>query len=85
MSNQHKILTPRVIVLTLIFVVVVPFLPLLISQRWDWWEAWVYGVMGVLGFAVTLACSLNGSVSWSMRTPSPGTDSWRPSSGWVAG
>lgn len=55
MSNQHKILTPRVIVLTLIFVVVVPFLPLLISQRWDWWEAWVYGVMGVLGFAVSRA------------------------------
>lgn len=31
----------------------VPFLPLLISQKWDWWQAWVYGLIGVLGFIIS--------------------------------
>ena len=33
--------------------VVVPFLPLLISWRWDWWEAWVYAIISILSFAVS--------------------------------
>jgi protein-S-isoprenylcysteine O-methyltransferase Ste14 len=37
----------------LVFVVVVPFLPLLISRRWDWWEAWVYAIICVLGFVIS--------------------------------
>jgi protein-S-isoprenylcysteine O-methyltransferase Ste14 len=37
------------------FVVATPFLPLLISWRWDWWEAWVYTANSILGFAVSRA------------------------------
>jgi protein-S-isoprenylcysteine O-methyltransferase Ste14 len=37
----------------LFFIVVIPFLPLLISQQWDWWEAWVYAIIGILGFAIS--------------------------------
>ncbi|MFO7743354.1 MAG: isoprenylcysteine carboxylmethyltransferase family protein [Anaerolineae bacterium] len=37
----------------LLFIVVVPCLPLLISWRWDWREAWVYAIIAVLGFAVS--------------------------------
>jgi len=37
----------------LVFIVIVPFLPLLISRQWDWWEAWVYAIIGILGFAVS--------------------------------
>jgi len=37
----------------LFFVVVIPFLPLLISRRWDWWEAWVYAIICILGFAIS--------------------------------
>jgi protein-S-isoprenylcysteine O-methyltransferase Ste14 len=37
----------------LIFVVVIPFLPLLISRRWDWWEAWVYAIIYILGFVLS--------------------------------
>lgn len=37
------------------FVAVIPFLPLLISRRWDWWEAWAYAVIGILGFAISRA------------------------------
>jgi protein-S-isoprenylcysteine O-methyltransferase Ste14 len=55
MSAQPKILSPRVILQVLIFVVAVPFLPLLITWRWDWWEAWVYALIAILGFAISRA------------------------------
>lgn len=53
MSNQIKTITPRVIFQMLIFVVAVPFLPLLISWRWDWWEAWIFAIICILGFAIS--------------------------------
>jgi protein-S-isoprenylcysteine O-methyltransferase Ste14 len=37
----------------LIFIVVVPLLPLLISWRWEWWEAWAYAALCILGFAIS--------------------------------
>ena len=55
MNHLQKAISPRVIVLMLFFIVVVPFLPLLISWRWDWWEAWVYAVICILGFAISRA------------------------------
>jgi protein-S-isoprenylcysteine O-methyltransferase Ste14 len=53
MRDRKKSITPRVIVQLLVFIVVVPFLPLLISWNWLWWEAWVYGILCILGFAVS--------------------------------
>ena len=53
MENQSKIISPRAILLMLFFIVVIPFLPLLISRDWDWWEAWVYAIIGILGFAIS--------------------------------
>ena len=53
MNQTQKTITPRVVILMLFFVVLVPFLPLLISRRWDWWEAWVYAVICILGFAIS--------------------------------
>jgi protein-S-isoprenylcysteine O-methyltransferase Ste14 len=53
MSDQLRILSPRVILAVLVFVVLVPFLPLLISGHWDWWEAWVYAIVSILGFAIS--------------------------------
>ncbi len=50
-----RTITPRVVVLMLFFVVVIPSLPLLISRQWDWWEAWVYAIIGILGFAISRA------------------------------
>lgn len=55
MEHPNKVLTPRVLIQVFLFVVVVPFLPLLISRQWDWWEAWVYGIISVLGFAISRA------------------------------
>ena len=53
MGNQPKKITLRSIILMLFFIVVIPFLPLLISRDWDWWEAWVYAIIGILGFAIS--------------------------------
>jgi len=39
----------------LFFVVIVPFLPLLISWRWGWWEAWVFAILGISNFFVSRA------------------------------
>jgi protein-S-isoprenylcysteine O-methyltransferase Ste14 len=53
MDNQKKFITPRVIIQMLFFIVLIPFLPLLISLRWNWWEAWAYGLLSVLIFVVS--------------------------------
>lgn len=55
MNNSQKAFSPRVVIQVLLFIVVVPFLPLLISRRWDWWEAWVYAIVSILGFVVSRA------------------------------
>lgn len=51
MNNQPKTFSLPILVLMLFVVVVIPFLPLLISWRWDWWEAWIYAGIWILGFA----------------------------------
>jgi protein-S-isoprenylcysteine O-methyltransferase Ste14 len=53
MANPNKVLSVRVVLQLLVFILLVPFLPLLISWKWDWWQAWVYGLIGVLGFVVS--------------------------------
>ena len=53
MENPKVQLTVRTIVQLLVFIVLVPFLPLLISWDWGWWEAWAYALIGVLGFIVS--------------------------------
>ncbi|HEY59793.1 MAG TPA: isoprenylcysteine carboxylmethyltransferase family protein [Anaerolineae bacterium] len=53
MNNQQRLISPGVIVQMLFFIVVIPFLPLLISRRWNWWEAWVYAIISILGFAIS--------------------------------
>jgi protein-S-isoprenylcysteine O-methyltransferase Ste14 len=52
-NDQQKIVSPRVVVQVLFFIVVIPFLALLTSWRWDWWEAWVYGILSILSFVVS--------------------------------
>ncbi len=53
MSDHPKSITPRIVVQVLFFVVVLPFLPLLISRQWGWWEAWLYAIISILGFAIS--------------------------------
>ena len=53
MDNQKEAFTPRMIIQLLVVVLLLPFLPLLITRRWDWWEAWVYAVLLILAFGVS--------------------------------
>jgi protein-S-isoprenylcysteine O-methyltransferase Ste14 len=53
MNHSKKVITPRVIIQLLFFIILVPLLPLFISRHWNWWEAWVYGVLSVLSFVVS--------------------------------
>lgn len=53
MENSKIQLTVRTIVQLFVFIVLVPFLPLLISWKWNWWEAWAYALIGVLGFVIS--------------------------------
>jgi len=53
MPEKEKILTPRAIFMLIVFIVLIPMLPILIPWRWDWWEAWVYALGNILGFAIS--------------------------------
>lgn len=55
MGNRTPALTPRVLIITLLFVVIAPFLPLLISQRFGWWQAWIYAAVAIAGFVISRA------------------------------
>jgi protein-S-isoprenylcysteine O-methyltransferase Ste14 len=55
MNHPDRRIPVRAFVLTFLFVVCVPFLPLLLSWRWGWWEAWTYAIVTILGFAVSRA------------------------------
>jgi protein-S-isoprenylcysteine O-methyltransferase Ste14 len=53
MAHSTKPISLRVLLQVLVFVVAVPFLPLLVSRRWDWWEAWVFALLYILSFAAS--------------------------------
>jgi protein-S-isoprenylcysteine O-methyltransferase Ste14 len=53
MGTQPKKISTRAVIQMIFFILVIPFLPLLISRRWDWWEAWVYAAVSILGFAIS--------------------------------
>jgi len=55
MTQSARSVTPAVIAQLLVFILLVPLLPLLISGRWSWWEAWTYAAIAILGFAVSRA------------------------------
>jgi len=53
MQSTKKIASVRVLIQALFFVVVMPFLPLLISGQWNWWAGWAYGILGFLSFVIS--------------------------------
>lgn len=55
MQGVRKALTPRVVIMMVLVLVVVPLSPLLITGRWGWWEAWVYAILAIGGFVVSRA------------------------------
>jgi protein-S-isoprenylcysteine O-methyltransferase Ste14 len=55
MDDRSGVLSVRVVAQLLIFIVLVPFLPIIVSGHWRWIEAWVYGLLNVVGFAASRA------------------------------
>lgn len=55
MSQQSKILTPRLVIQMMLFIIMIPFLPLLITWRWDWWAGWTYAIVYILAFVASRA------------------------------
>jgi protein-S-isoprenylcysteine O-methyltransferase Ste14 len=53
MGTRTNKISPRAVIQMIFFILVIPFLPLLVSWRWDWWEAWVYAAVSILGFAIS--------------------------------
>ena len=53
MDNQKLTFNPGLVIQMLVFIVLMPLFPLLVSEKWDWWQAWVYGLVNVLGFIVS--------------------------------
>ena len=50
---KSKVLTPRVVLMLLVFIIIIPLTPLLITWQWDWWEAWVYAAVCIFGFIIS--------------------------------
>ena len=53
MDTPKKKLSLRVLIQAIFFVLLMPFLPLLISGQWNWWEGWVYGFLGLFSFVIS--------------------------------
>jgi protein-S-isoprenylcysteine O-methyltransferase Ste14 len=53
MAEENKSNIVRAIMQMVIVVVVAPFIPMIISGKWDWWQAWAYALASVLAFAVS--------------------------------
>jgi len=53
MNEEKKIITPRLVIMLLLAVVVIPMLPLLVSGQWYWTEAWIYAAICILGFVLS--------------------------------
>ena len=53
MTQQSKPVMWLAILQMVIVVLLAPFIPLIISGRWDWWQAWAYAVVSVLAFVIS--------------------------------
>ncbi len=55
MDKQKNVFSARVVLQLVFVLIILPLLPILISQRWNWWEAWTYTAINVVGFIVSRA------------------------------
>jgi protein-S-isoprenylcysteine O-methyltransferase Ste14 len=53
MPEKERIFTFSVVLQLLVFIVLVPMLPLIVPWQWDWWEAWVYALINIFGFIIS--------------------------------
>lgn len=53
MNKEKRIITPRLVIMLLLAVVIIPMLPLLVSRQWNWTEAWIYAAICIPGFVIS--------------------------------
>lgn len=53
MTGQKPALTLQIVLQLVLVVIVIPFLPLIISQDWDWWQAWAFAGVSIGGFILS--------------------------------
>jgi protein-S-isoprenylcysteine O-methyltransferase Ste14 len=53
MAENEKAITARVLIIMVAIVVILTFLPLLITRRWSWWEAWALALVSIASFAIS--------------------------------
>ena len=53
MSEKERVFSLSTVLQLLVFIILVPMLPLLIPWHWGWWEAWVYALGNILGFVIS--------------------------------
>ena len=58
MNDQKKGISPTPIAQMLFVILIIPFLPLLITFRFNWWEAWTYAIISILGFIISRALAV---------------------------
>lgn len=52
--DQPKVnVSTAVLAQMIFFILIIPFLPLLVSWRWNWREAWGYALLSILGFFIS--------------------------------
>jgi len=53
MKNSNAVHVPRLVVMLVLVLGVIPLLPILISGRWNWWQAWSLLAVFSLSFIVS--------------------------------
>lgn len=53
MQSKNGLSKVRTIIQVIVYTLLVPLLPLLLSQRWNWWEAWAYAAICILNFYIS--------------------------------
>ncbi len=53
MGDNSKKIPMKAVLMLVIFIILIPLSPMIISGRWDWLEAWLYAGISIIGFAVS--------------------------------
>ena len=53
MNTEKSTITFGSILMMVLVILVLPFLPMLISWRWNWWEAWLYAIGSIISFVIS--------------------------------
>ncbi|MHB8776827.1 MAG: hypothetical protein ACYC6R_03565 [Anaerolineales bacterium] len=53
MTGNQNTFPLRTVVQLIVVVLIAPFIPMIVSSRWDWWQAWSYAIASILAFAIS--------------------------------